>query len=121
MPVDIRSFAYKVVGGFLGGWVSEFVTNHPEWFGMLGNYAVPVVGTALGLGSQYLADKGYIPYELARILEYSGAMAVGNWVWEQIKKGFGGGASARIGTRGTRAVTVYVPPVEKKLKEAIVL
>ena len=48
-------------------------------------------------------------------------MAVGNWVWEQIKKGFGGGAGARIGTRGTRAVTVYVPPVEKKLKEAIVL
>lgn len=112
---EIKDFVIKVFGGALGGWLSEWVVSHPEWFGKLGEWALPVVGVIVGLGAKYLGKRGYIPYELAALGEYAGAVTVGNWIWEKLKKGFGGGASA-----ATSAI-IYAPPVERHEEEGAIM
>jgi len=114
--LDIKNFALEVLGGLLGGFISEQVVSHPEIFGFLGEYATPVMGVILGLAGQYIEKKGILPPEIAKILEFSGAVTTGNWIYEYIKKGFGG-------SKGTSAEIVYVPPtqVKKESYEAIVV
>lgn len=117
--LDIKRFAIEVIGGLLGGFISEQVVAHPEVFGFLGEYATPVMGIVVGLAGQYIEKKGILPPEIAKILEFSGAVTTGNWIYEYIKKGFGGGSVSK----GTSAEIVYVPPtqVQKQTYEAIVV
>jgi len=114
--LDLKEFLLQVIGGLIGGFISEQVVQHPAIVGFLGEYATPVVGAVVGLAGQYMDKKGILPHEIAKIIEYGGAMTVGNWIYEYLKKGMGG-------SKGTSAVTVYVPPteVEKKTYEAIVV
>lgn len=116
--LDIKKFALEVIGGLLGGFISEQVVAHPEIFGFLGEYATPVMGIVVGLAGQYIENKHILPPEIAKILEFSGAVTTGNWIYEYIKRGFGGTPS-----KGTSAEIVYVPPtqVEKRSYEAIVV
>ena len=115
LGLDLRRFAIQVIGGLIGGWVSETVVTRPELVGIFGEYATPVAGSILSLLGQYLETRGTLPRDIARLLEYAGAFTVGNWIYEYIKRGVKGTSY------GTKAVTVYVPPVEVKRREAIVL
>ena len=117
LGLDLKRFAVQVIGGLIGGWVSEVVVTRPEIVGVFGEYATPVAGSILSLLGQYLETRGTLPRDVAKLLEYAGAFTVGNWIYEYIKKGF-----KITGTSyGTKATTVYVPPVEVKRREAIVL
>jgi len=112
--LDIKRFVIEVLGALFGGFVSEQVVKHPEIFGMLGEYATPVAGIIVGLGGQYIENKRILPVEIAKLLEFAGAVTTGNWIWEFLKGGLGGGTKARI---------VYIPPeqVPVKKEEAIVV
>jgi len=110
---DIKEFVIEVFGGALGGWISEFVVTHPEIFGALGEWGTPVFGTIVGLGARYLTNKGTIPRELGKIIELAGAVATGNWIWEKLKTGFGGGGtSAKVTVRKGTSAIIYTPPAE---------
>lgn len=114
VELDFKRFTLQVLGGIIGGWLSETVVQRPEIFGIFGEYATPVAGTIVSLLGQYLQEKKVLPTEIAQLLEYGGAFTTGNWIYEQIKTGFGK-------PQGTRAETVYIPPTEiKKPSEAIV-
>ena len=110
---DLKEFAKKVVGGALGGFISEvLVTKLPF---SLGEWTTPVLGTVVGLGGQYLRKKGMIDKDIADILEFAGATTVGNWIWEMVKGKMGLGAQTYSST-GVAQEIIYVPPIEKEKK-----
>lgn len=118
--MDLKTFALEILGALFGGFLSEQVVKHPEIFGILGKYGTPVAGAVVGLLGQYLEAQRTVPVEIAKILQFGGAVTVGNWVWE-ILKGSLGGTSVRVKPTGTRAEIVYLPPTIERKPRAIIL
>ena len=115
--LDLKRFALEVIGGIIGGFISEQAVKRPELMGLLGEYATPVAGVVVGLLGQYLGTKGTLPAEIAFMLEIAGAVTTGNWIYEELVKSTGGTSTRTVVPSGTGAQVIYIPPEEVKKKE----